>query len=105
MSVKVAVDVEGQALAEKLPDGSLYFALDERGKQKTTEDWADLFQRFENQAVKEVTFVIGGAYGLSDSILRSAKDRLALSKLTFPHELARLVFFEQVYRAYTILRG
>jgi 23S rRNA (pseudouridine1915-N3)-methyltransferase len=105
MSVKVAVDVEGQALSERISEESPYIVLDERGKQKTTEEWADLFRRFENQGAKEMTFVIGGAYGLSESLLRGAKERLALSKLTFPHELARLVFLEQVYRVYTVLRG
>src|SRR4029453_9895839 len=105
MSVKVAIDVEGQALTERLLDGSVYFALDERGKQKSSEDFAELFRRLENQSPKEVTFVIGGGYGVSDLFFLSAKERLSLSKLTFPHELAGLVFLEQVYRAYTILRG
>jgi 23S rRNA (pseudouridine1915-N3)-methyltransferase len=105
MSIPVAVDREGEGLLEKLPEGCYYVALDEKGKQKTTEEWFELFRRWENEGRKEITFVMGGAYGLSEEILRGARARLALSKLTFPHELARLIFYEQVYRVYTLLRG
>ncbi len=105
MSAKIVVDQEAETLFEKLPDGSYYVVLDEHGKQKTSEGWAEMFGRWENESRKEVVFIIGGAFGVSESILRGARDRLALSKLTFTHEMARVIFVEQVYRAYTILKG
>ena len=105
MNPKIATDSEGESLTEKLPEGSYYVVLDERGKQKTTEEWASLFQKWENESKKEIIFVIGGAYGVSESLLRGAREKLALSKLTFTHEMARLIFTEQVYRVFTLLRG
>lgn len=105
MNPKIAIDGEGQLIEEGLPEGSYYVVLDRQGRQKTTEEWASLFQKWENEGRKEISFVIGGAYGLSDSLLRGARERLSLSKLTFTHEMARLIFLEQVYRVYTLLRG
>ena len=105
MNPKVAIDCEGEFLAERLPENSFYLVLDERGKQKTTEDWARLFQKWENEGRKEIAFIIGGAYGVCESLLRGSRETLALSKLTFTHEMARLIFTEQVYRVYTLLRG
>ncbi len=105
MAPKIAVDQEAQYLLERLPEESFYVVLDVRGKQKSTEEFSELIAKWENAGLKELTFIIGGAYGVSDEILRNARERLSLSKMTLPHELARLVFAEQLYRAYTILRN
>ncbi len=105
MSLKVVLDQEAEAIDERIGAGAYYVVLDERGKQKSTEEFKELFVRWENEGRKEVNFIIGGAYGLSESLIRGAYERLALSKMTFTHEMARLIFLEQVYRAYTILRG
>jgi len=105
MPHKIAADREAEEILQKIPDGNFYVALDERGKQKTTEEWAELFKKWQNESKKEITFVIGGAYGLSESILRGAREKLALSKLTFTHDMARVIFLEQVYRVYTLIRG
>ncbi len=103
-SLEVAANQETPFIQEHISDPFFYFVLDERGKQKATEEWAELFQRFENESRKEITFVIGGPYGLSEEIKRGAKERFALSKLTFTHEMARVILLEQIYRVYTILR-
>ncbi len=102
---KIAVEKEAEFLEERLQDNTFYVALDEKGRQKTTDEWVELFRRWEHEGKKEVVFLMGGAFGLSEGLLRGARERLALSKLTFTHELARLVFFEQVYRVFTQLRG
>ncbi|MBL7685452.1 MAG: 23S rRNA (pseudouridine(1915)-N(3))-methyltransferase RlmH, partial [Deltaproteobacteria bacterium] len=95
---------EAEKLSEKIPTGAYVIALDERGKQRTTEDWVSSFERWQQEGRKEIVFLMGGAYGFPDSILRNANEKWALSKLTFPHELARVIFLEQVYRVYTCMR-
>jgi 23S rRNA (pseudouridine1915-N3)-methyltransferase len=81
-----------------LPKNAYVVALDERGKDLTTEQFAKLLQR-------ETAFVIGGADGLDEGIKRQAALRLRLSALTLPHALAQVVLLEQIYRAATILTG
>ncbi len=105
MSPKIVQDQEGEFLKERLKEDAFYVVLDVKGKQKSSEDFSELIANWENRAVKEVTFIIGGAFGVSEEILRNARERLSLSKMTLPHELARLVFVEQLYRVYTILKG
>lgn len=104
MNLQVAVEKECEAIFEKLSNDDFYISLDEKGKQKTTEEWVELFRKWEDTGKKEVVFIIGGAHGLSESIFRGSREKLALSKLTFPHELARLILLEQIYRVYTVLR-
>ena len=74
-------------------------ALDEYGKEWNSKQLADFIQVRANESTRQVIFLIGGAYGLDDSILKSAKVRWSLSPLTFPHHLVRLILAEQVYRA------
>lgn len=105
MQPKIVQDQEGEFLKERLAQESFYVVLDVRGKHKSTEDFSALIAKWQDMGVKEITFIIGGAFGVSDEILRNARERLSLSRMTFPHELARLVFVEQLYRAYTILKG
>lgn len=105
MSAKIVQDQEAHFLKERMGEEAFYAVLDVKGKQKSTEDFSELIAKWENMAVKEVTFIIGGAYGVSEEILRNTRERLSLSKMTLPHDLARLVFVEQLYRAYTILKG
>ena len=105
MPAQVAADREAEAILEKLEGASFIIALDVNGKHKSTEQWVESFKQWESQSRKEITWVVGGAHGLSDSILRQAHERLSLSKLTFTHEMAQLIWHEQIYRVYTILRG
>ena len=81
------------------------FALDERGKMISSENLAELIEKRTGEGCKRLIFLIGGAYGLDESILQKAHFRWSLSKLVFPHQLVRLILAEQVYRACTILRN
>jgi 23S rRNA (pseudouridine1915-N3)-methyltransferase len=80
-------------------------ACDERGTMLRSEEFAEWLREEREKAVRDVAFVIGGAYGLSEELLARAERRMALARWTLPHELARLVLVEQLYRAGTILRG
>lgn len=80
-------------------------ALDERGKNFTSEGLAQLMQQRANASTRHLVFLIGGAFGLDQKILDTAKLTWSLSQLTFPHQLVRLILAEQVYRACTILRN
>jgi 23S rRNA (pseudouridine1915-N3)-methyltransferase len=80
-------------------------ALDERGRQMTSEGLAQFLQDRANESNKNLIFLIGGAYGLDETVLTRADNRWSLSQLTLPHQLVRLLLAEQVYRACTILRN
>ena len=91
-------------LLEALPEGSRLVALSEAGEQWTSEQLADCTARWELDG-RDVAFAIGGADALPAAVLQSAERIWSLSRLTFPHELARVIVYEQLYRAYTIRRG
>ena len=91
-------------ILEAVPEGSRLVALSERGEQWTSGQLADWTARWEMDG-RDVAFAIGGADGLPEPVTRRAERAWSLSKLTFPHELARLLVYEQLYRAYTIRRG
>ena len=95
---------EGERLLERVPVGALLLACDERGERLASSDFAALLVRARD-AARDVAFVIGGAYGLDDTVRRAAGRSLQLAPWTLPHELARLVLAEQLYRAGTIARG
>lgn len=80
-------------------------ALDERGKEFSSFGLSEFLQERANQSTKQLNFLIGGAFGLDDQILKVAKLKWSLSQLTFPHQLVRLILAEQVYRACTILHN
>jgi 23S rRNA (pseudouridine1915-N3)-methyltransferase len=95
---------EGAAILAKIPSTDWIVALDERGEQRDS----IAFSRFVGDALnqsRDLTFVIGGDEGLDEAVLQKAKLTLSLGKMTLPHRLARAVLLEQIYRAFTILRG
>jgi 23S rRNA (pseudouridine1915-N3)-methyltransferase len=96
---------EGQMLLDFLKKDDYLVLLDERGKQISSEGLAEFIQARANEGQKKVIFLIGGAYGVSKEITQRANFTWSLSKLVFPHQLARLILAEQVYRACTILRN
>jgi 23S rRNA (pseudouridine1915-N3)-methyltransferase len=98
-------DEEGKRLLARVPTGTEIVALHETGKQWSSQQLADWLNELGVRGSPGAAFVIGGAYGLSDEILSRARHPLSLSVMTLPHELARLVLAEQLYRAGTILRG
>ena len=95
---------EAERLASKLPTGALVVACDEQGRSMTSSEFAAWLQA-ERENARDVAFVIGGAYGLAPALRERSTRRLALAPWTLPHELARLVLAEQLYRAGTIVRG
>ena len=98
-------DEEGKRLLARVPPGAQVVALHETGKQWTSPQLADYLADLALRGSPGAAFVIGGAYGLSDEVLARARHHLSLSAFTLPHELARLVLAEQLYRAGTIARG
>jgi 23S rRNA (pseudouridine1915-N3)-methyltransferase len=95
---------EAERLAAKLPAGAHVVTCEQRGLTMASETFATWLQGRREDA-RDVAFVIGGAYGLGDAVRARATTRLSLAPWTLPHELARLVLAEQLYRAGTILRG
>ncbi len=96
---------EGESFMGALQPGDRVVLLDERGKQYTSVEFAGLIDRNAVSGLKRLVFVIGGPYGFSQDMYDRADGKLSLSRMTFSHEMVRLFFVEQVYRAMTILRG
>ena len=97
--------LEGKEILNKISSGEQLILLDEKGKDFTSEKFADFIQQKFNQGGKGLVFVIGGAYGFSKEVYDRSDSLLSLSKMTFSHQMIRMIFFEQVYRAMTILKG
>jgi len=96
---------EGKRLLEKLNHSSLVWLLDVEGKGLSSHDLAEQIERWQNASTREITFVIGGADGVSPEVADRADVKVSLSFLTLTHEMARVVLLEQLYRAYTIIKG
>ena len=96
---------EAEILLEGLSKDDYTVALDERGKQLGSEGLAQFIQIRANESTKNLIFLIGGIYGLDETVLKRADHRWSLSQLTLPHQLVRLLLVEQLYRACTILRN
>lgn len=96
---------EGETILQLLSKDDYLVALDERGTQFSSEKLAQFIQTRANSSSKNLVFLIGGAFGLDESVLQRADHKWSLSQLTLPHMLVRLVLAEQLYRACTILRN
>ncbi len=96
---------EGETILEWLNKDDYLVALDERGKQLSSEELAGFIQARANESVKHIVFLIGGAFGIDERVLKRANYKWSLSQLVFPHQLVRLILAEQVYRACTILKN
>ena len=96
---------EGELILGNVASSHHLILLDERGKEVTSVAFADELQKKMNAGIKQLTFVIGGPYGFSKEVYDRANGKLSLSKLTFSHQMIRLFFVEQLYRAFTILRN
>ncbi|MFN3755591.1 MAG: 23S rRNA (pseudouridine(1915)-N(3))-methyltransferase RlmH [Flavobacterium sp.] len=96
---------EGQLILQKLNTGDHIILLDENGKTFSSEAFSEFLQKKMNSGLKTLVFVIGGPYGFSDEIYLKADGKISLSAMTFSHQMIRLFFVEQLYRAFTILRN
>jgi 23S rRNA (pseudouridine1915-N3)-methyltransferase len=98
-------EIEGKLILDKLNQSSFVCLLDVKGRSVTSHDLAAKLENWQNRGLKEVTFVIGGAEGVASRVVERADYSLSLSFLTFTHEMARVVLLEQLYRAFTIIKG
>lgn len=96
---------EGERILSKISQDTYVIALAINGKLKSSEELADSLDKLATYGKSKIAFVIGGSLGLSDEVLKRADEKLSFSKMTFPHQLMRLILVEQVYRAFRINRG
>ena len=98
-------EVESKRILEKVNQSNFVCLLDVKGRSISSHDLAEKIENWQNRGLKEIAFVIGGAEGVSSEVVEKADFSLSLSLLTFTHEMARVVLLEQLYRAYTIIKG
>lgn len=98
-------ELEGLLILKKIGRDDIAILLDERGKQMTSTGFSTYLQKCMNRGARNLVFIIGGAYGFSEEVYKHVPEKLSLSGMTFPHELIRLIFMEQLYRAFTIIKG
>jgi len=96
---------EGERILENLNQNSFVVLLDVKGRSCSSPELAEELERWQNRGLKEISFLIGGVNGVSSAVAMRADISLSLSFLTFTHEMARVVLLEQLYRAYTIIKG
>ncbi len=104
-SQKNIVDSEGKRVLEHLKGDALCIALDVSGDKLTSEQFANFFEKSLNRGQSCFTFVLGGAVGISEEVLQVCPVKLSLSRMTFTHEISRVIILEQIYRAFSILAG
>jgi len=96
---------EGKEILSKLKPSDIVVILDDKGKEFTSTAFASFLENKMAIGTKRLVFIIGGAYGFSEEVYLRSNEKVSLSKMTFSHQLIRLVFMEQIYRAFTIIKG
>jgi 23S rRNA (pseudouridine1915-N3)-methyltransferase len=96
---------EGERILAKISDDTYVIALAIEGKMKSSEELAESLDKLATYGKSKIAFVIGGSLGLSKQVMQRANEALSFSKMTFPHQLMRLILLEQIYRAFRINRG
>ncbi|WP_009033105.1 23S rRNA (pseudouridine(1915)-N(3))-methyltransferase RlmH [Indibacter alkaliphilus] len=96
---------EGELILKKIQPSDQVILLDEDGKQHSSVGFSELLQKKMNAGLKQLIFVIGGPYGFSEAVYERSDGKISLSKMTFSHQMVRVFFIEQLYRAFTILRN
>ena len=104
-NVTIAKKSEADSVLSALNADDILVVLDERGKIWNSLDLADFIEKRANESARNIIFLIGGAYGVHESLLNRSQYSWSLSKLVFPHQLVRLILAEQIYRACTIIRN
>ena len=105
ISEDIVLEKEGEKVLRYLDKKSFYFVLDPKGETLSTEELAVFFKNKMNQGCNDFVLITGGVLGLSRKVVDSADFTLSLSRMTFPHQLIRLILLEQVYRAFSIIKG
>jgi 23S rRNA (pseudouridine1915-N3)-methyltransferase len=101
----VSIDKDSKRISDALRAGAITVLLDPDGNEWSSRELAAQIERWENSGIKEVAFIVGGPNGASPELSSRADKRWSLSRLTLTHEMARVLLFEQLYRAYTIIQG
>ena len=96
---------EAKLFLNQIENTDLVVLLDEKGKQFTSREFAQKLDSYQNNSIKKICFLVGGAYGFSDEMYQRANEKISISKMTFTHQMIRLFFVEQIYRADQILQG
>lgn len=96
---------EGELIMNQIKDSDFVILLDERGESLSSVDFAQLIEKRQVAGTRKLSFVIGGPYGFSKEAYTKANAKLSLSAMTFSHQMVRLLFIEQLYRAFTIING
>lgn len=96
---------EGELILKEIDRADTVILLDERGREMTSREFSTFIDKKVSVQARNIFFVVGGPYGFSEDVYKRADGMMSLSKMTFPHEMVRLFFVEQLYRALTILRG
>ena len=96
---------EAKLFLNIIENTDLVVLLDEKGKQFTSREFAQKLDSYQNNSIKKICFLVGGAYGFSDEMYQRANEKISISKMTFTHQMIRLFFVEQIYRADQILQG
>ena len=96
---------EGELILKNISPADELILLDERGKMYTSVEWASQMEKKFLYSSRDITFVIGGSYGFGNAVYKRADDKISLSKMTFSHQLCRVIFLEQLYRMFTIIKG
>ena len=105
LSIDQQKEREGELILRALQPGDHLVLLDEGGREMRSVEFADFMRRRMNTVSRRLVFLIGGPYGFSPKVYAAAGERVSLSRMTFSHQMVRLIFVEQLYRAMTILRG
>lgn len=104
-SVSQIKEKEGKLILKEIKTSDQVILLDEHGKEYRSVEFASYLQSSMSHGGKDIVFVIGGAYGFSDEVYARCNGKISLSKMTFSHQMVRTVFVEQLYRAFTIMKG
>lgn len=105
MPAKTVKIKEGEQVLKHINKSDFLVLLDEKGKMFTSREFAQFIHNKQNTGIRHLVFLVGGAYGFSEEIYKRANAKLSLSKMTFSHQPIRLLFTEQVYRSFTIIKG
>ena len=105
LSKKVLKEKEGNLILESIKNNDYVVLLDDKGLTLSSIGFAEFLNMKMVSSTKELVFIVGGAFGFSENVYKRANTKLSLSKMTFSHQMVRMIFKEQLYRAFTILKG
>jgi len=103
--IELALEDEAKRIRAKIPPQSEVYSLCIEGKQRSSEELAGEIKNVAVNGKSSITFIIGSSFGLSEEIKMSSDERISMSKMTFPHQMARIMLLEQIYRAFSIING